>query len=300
MQTGNDCLVCFMRQALAAVRRSTDDPQEQWRLIAEVGGMLSGFDPQLPSPENAVLFYRHIARSTGVADPYLNEKRESNGFALALEARTRELILQEADPLLAAVQFAINANVLDYGAQYRLDREAALASCRQPLAIDHYAALRQQIEQKPAILYLADNCGEIVFDKLLVELLLAKGCRVTLAVRQAPIINDATRDDAVRCGLAQLCPVIDNGADVPGTPLASCSAAFRHHFAEADCIISKGMGNFECLSEIQAPLFFLFTVKCTTVLKYLSRRFVDAGLRIGSPVLLRGGQDTPGNESRAV
>ena len=290
MQTGNDCLVCFLRQALATVRRSTTDPEQHWRLTGEVGAMLASFDPSIPPPENAVHYYRLIARRTGVVDPYAVEKKESNSFALGLETRTRELIQGEADPLLATVQFAINANVLDYGSQYRLDREKALASCRQPLVVNHYPALQQLIAEKPNILYLADNCGEIVFDKLLIERLFAGGCKVTLAVRQSPIINDATLEDAITCGLDRICPVITNGADVPGTPLAVCSEEFRRHFASADCIISKGMGNFECLSEVAAPIFFLFIVKCTTVLAHLSRRFPEAGLGIGSPVLLRGQQ----------
>lgn len=288
MQTGNDCLVCFMRQALGTVRRCTDDPGLQWRIVTEVGGLLPSFDPNLPPPENAVHYYRLINERTGIADPYRLEKQESTLFALDLEQRTRELIGLEADPLLAAIQFAINANVLDYGAQVRLDRDTALASCRQALAINHYAALRRQIDRRATILYLADNCGEIVFDKLLIELLLARGCKVTLAVRRSPIINDATPEDAHCCGLDILCPVIDNGADVPGTPLQSCSEAFRRQFAEADCIISKGMGNFECLSEVRAPIFFLFIVKCTTVRQYLNRRCTGAGLKIGSPVLLEG------------
>lgn len=290
MHTGNDCLVCFLRQALATVRRSSTDTQQHWQLIGEVGAMLARFDSRLPPPENAVHYYRLIARVTGVVDPYAAEKRESNIFALGLEARTREIIHGEADPLLAAVQFAINANVLDDAAQYRLDREVALASCRQPLLVNHYQALRQCIATKPNILYLADNCGEIVFDKLLIELLLAGGCNVTMAVRQSPIINDATLEDAVVCGLDRLCPVITNGADVPGTPLALCSEEFRRHFTSADCIISKGMGNFECLSEVAAPIFFLFVIKCTTVRAHLVQRFPEAGLRIGSPVLLRGQQ----------
>jgi hypothetical protein len=252
--------------------------------------MLASFDPTIPPPENAVHYYRLIAQRTGVVDPYATEKQESNSFALGLEPRTRELIQGEADPLLAAVQFAINANVLDYGSQYQLDREVALASCRQPLVVNHYPALQQLIATKSNILYLADNCGEIVFDKLLIEFLLAAGCKVTVAVRQSPIINDANLEDAIACGLDRICPIITNGADVPGTPLTSCSEEFRRHFASADCIISKGMGNFECLSEVAAPIFFLFIVKCTTVLAYLSHRFPEAGLAIGSPVLLRGQQ----------
>ncbi|MGD9948248.1 MAG: DUF89 domain-containing protein [Desulfobulbus sp.] len=288
MQTANDCLVCFMRQALGTVRRCTDDPGLQWQVVTEVGGLLPGFDPALSPPENAVHYYRLISERTGVADPYRDEKEESNAFALDLEQRTRELIALEEDPLLAAIQFAINANVLDYGAQVLLDRDAALASCCHNLAINHYTALRGFIDRRASILYLADNCGEIVFDKLLIELLLAQGCKVTLAVRQSPIINDVTPEDARSCGLDVLCPVVDNGADAPGTPLDSCSEAFRRRFAEADCIISKGMGNFECLSEVRAPLFFLFIIKCTTVRRYLNRLFAGAGLEIGSPVLLEG------------
>jgi len=289
MRTGNDCLVCFMRQALGTVRRCTDDQGLQWQIVTEVGGMLPSFDPALPPPENAVHYYRLISERTGVADPFQAEKQESNTFALDLEQRTRELIGMEEDPLLAAIQFAINANVLDYGAQVLLDRDAALASCRQALTIDHYAALRPFIDRRASILYLADNCGEIVFDKILIELLQAHGCKVTLAVRQSPIINDATPEDAKNCGLDTLCTVIDNGADVPGTPLSSCSSRFRHLFAEAECIISKGMGNFECLSEVRAPIFFLFIVKCTTVRRYLNRCYEGAGVNIGSSVLLEGG-----------
>lgn len=289
MRTGNDCLVCFLRQTLATVRRCADDPLVQWQIVTEVGAMLAGFDPALPPPENAVHYYRHIARRTGVSDPYLAEKNESNSYGLALEERTRQLIAASKDPLLAALQFAINANVLDYGAQVRLDRDQALASCCRPLAIDHSAALRRLLARRPNLLYLADNCGELVFDKLLIEQLLALGCTLTLAVRRSPIINDATPADAHTCGLDGLCQVIDNGADVPGTPLFACSPEFRRAFAQADGIISKGMGNFECLSEVPAPIFFLFIVKCTTVRDHLNRCFPGAGLAIGSPLLLQGG-----------
>ncbi|MGI6657302.1 MAG: damage-control phosphatase ARMT1 family protein [Desulfobulbus sp.] len=290
MRTGPDCLPCFMRQALATVRRSTDDPAEQWRLTAEVGAMLAGFSPDLPSPENAVRYYRYIAAQTGVADPYHAEKAESTRFALSVEEQVRACIRQEPDPLRAALLFAINGNVLDYGAQYLLDRSTILDACRTVPVIDHFARLQHVVRRKPAILYLADNCGEIVFDKLLIEQLLARGCRVTLVVRGSPIINDATMADAEACGLTALCPVIDNGADLPGTSLAQGSETLRRLFSTADCIISKGMGNFECLSDVCGPLFFLFIVKCNTVLRYLADlpEAAEAALRIGSPVLLQG------------
>ena len=288
MRTGNDCLVCFLRQALAVARRSTNDRELHWRITAEVGGMLAGFDPLLSPPENAIHYYRMIAQRTGQYDPFAAEKAESNRFALELEARARELIAAEPDPLLAAAQFAIGANVLDYGSQHLLDRDTILAACRRPLVLNDAQALLDRVAARPSILYLADNCGELVFDKLLIEQLLARGCAVTAAVRQYPIINDATLADATVCGLDQVCPVIANGADIPGTVLALCSDEFRRRFASAELVIAKGMGNFECLSEVRAPIFFLFVVKCTTVRQHLRDRFPEAGVRIGSPVLLRG------------
>ena len=119
------------------------------------------------------------------------------------------------------------------------------------------------------VLYLADNCGEIVFDGLLIRELQRQGCEVTLAVRGTPIINDATMEDVKACGMDSLCRVIDNGTGCPGTPLADCSAVFQQAFAGADIILSKGMGNFETLSEVAAPIFFLFMVKCDRVVLHL-------------------------------
>jgi uncharacterized protein with ATP-grasp and redox domains len=152
METGNDCLVCFLRQAPAMLRGSADDPQHYWQMTGTVGGLLAGFNRPPRLKTQSML----IARLTGVADPYLTEEGESNAFALALESRIRQPLEEENDSLLAAIQFLINANVLDGGAQYRLKREAVLASCGEPLVINHYPA-QQRIPHKPTILYLADK-----------------------------------------------------------------------------------------------------------------------------------------------
>jgi len=114
-----------------------------------------------------------------------------------------------------------------------------------------------------SILYLADNAGEIVFDRLLIEQLPRE--RVTVAVRGAPILNDVTWVDATTVGVDTLVKVIDNGSDAPGTVLADCSDAFQKQFAEADLIISKGQGNFETLSDSPENIFFLFKAKCPVV-----------------------------------
>lgn len=287
MRTGTDCLACFMQQALNVTKLCTEDPQLQRQLLVDVGAMLGTFPEDSTPPENAAHYYRLIAESTRVADPFAEIKKQSNDFALSLENKIRDIVEQAADPLLAALRFAIGANVLDNGAQKQLDIKATLAQCQQQqFAIDHYSWLRDKLATSRKVLLLADNCGEIVFDKLLVQQLLVMGLEVVVAVRGMPIINDATLEDAKYCGMDNLCRVVANGSDLPGTSLEQCTDEFRDLFAAADCILSKGMGNFECLSDINAPIVFLFTVKCSTVLHHLKGLYSNAPLQVGSPVIV--------------
>ncbi len=281
MRTDLECLVCFMRQALAAARLSTEDPRLRRRVVDEAGRMLSLVNLERTPPENAVFLYRLIAGITGRQDPFKELKHTSNVFALSLYDSISSQVEAAADPLRAAIHFAACGNIIDYAAQHSFDAAKSMAECTsQAFLVDDYPALVEQVQgtAQPKVLYLADNCGEIVFDSLVIRELQKTGCEVTLAVRGAPIINDATMEDAVFCGLTSLCRVIDNGTDCPGTPLADCSAEFRRCFAEADIILSKGMGNFETLSDVDAPLFFLFTVKCSRVASYLNDLFAEQEL----------------------
>jgi hypothetical protein len=161
-----------------------------------------------------------------------------------------------ADPLQAAVRVAIAANVIDVGVDDNLREEDIKRSLSQSLA---------------------DNTGEIVFDRLLVERLTAP--RITVALRGVAILNDATLADARVAGLDQVAQVIDNGSDAPGTILRECSAAFRERFASADIIIAKGQGNFETLAGGPGNIFFLLKVKCSVVAAH-------TGLDIGTHALI--------------
>lgn len=285
--TGNDCLACFMKQVLTTVKLSTDDEGLQRRIMVDVGSMLGEFPVDAPPPVNAVRYYRYIAEQTGVSDPFAGIKEASNAYILSLEDNVRESIESSADPLTAAIRYAIGGNVLDNASQHQLDVDEVLGICRNRIpCVDHSSILRKRLIPGVRILYLADNCGEIVLDKLLVEQLLALGCEVTVGVRGFPAINDALMQDAVKCGLDRLCPVIDNGADVPGTVPALCSSSFREVYEAAELIIAKGMGNFECLYGRDEPIFFLFTVKCSNVKRYLRSRFPNTNINIGSSMLL--------------
>lgn len=146
------------------------------------------------------------------------------------------------------------------------------------LAIDAGSQMVERACRLPAgskVLYLADNCGEIVYDVLVLRALVDLGLEVTVAVKEGPIINDALMADAFSCGLDRYARIISNGTACPGTPLASCSTEFLEAYRGADLIISKGQGNFETLSETvavsKADIFFLLTVKCPVVGAHLAR-----------------------------
>jgi uncharacterized protein with ATP-grasp and redox domains len=276
MQTSLDCLVCFIRQARATGKLATENPVARRRIIEKAGRFLETADPELSPPENAIALYTMFSSVLQVADPFARVKQESNELALAMRAEMEKRIVRAADPLRAAIRVAIGGNIIDYAAQHVFDVEKTMDSCfEQEFILDDYPVLQQALAAagpEADLLYLCDNCGEIVFDALLVEQLQKLGCRVTAAVRRFPIINDATMEDARGSGLDRICPVITNGTGCPGTPLADCSEEFRNHFKAADIIISKGMGNYETLSEEQAPIFFLFTVKCSEVARHVTGR----------------------------
>jgi uncharacterized protein with ATP-grasp and redox domains len=272
MQTTRDCLPCFLRQASYAATLCSADPAVRQRIVESVAILLPTLDFRLSPPENAVAVYGLIAELGGCPDPFADIKRQSNAFASRLRPQL-EAALQSrgpGDPLQKAVKLAMAGNIIDYGAQQSFDLDSTVAGCldREPwgAAVEEFLA---DVDRARCILYLADNCGELVFDGLLVQLLYSMGKDVTLAVKSKPILNDALLKDAAVCDLERYCRVIANGTGCPGTPLATCSNEFRKLFDAADLIISKGQGNFETLSETAGPIWYLLTVKCTVVAAHL-------------------------------
>lgn len=263
MQTSLECLPCFLRQAHHVTAMTGCGPAQKAEILQAAERQIRSFDLTRSPPENAASLYESLARRTGVSDPFATLKKAGNRTAMALLPRLREIIAGSADPLMTAARLAVAGNIIDYGAQQEFDVEAAIADClKRTPAVDHFAWFRERLSRAKRVLYLADNCGELVFDRLFIEQI---GQPVTLAVKAGPIINDATLTDAEECGLTGLCRVVDNGTCCPGTPIETCAPGFQRLFLESDLIISKGQGNFETLSETVAPLFFMLLVKCRVV-----------------------------------
>ena len=276
MKTALECLPCYLRQTLQVSRLSTDDEALQLMAMHRVAELTCMMDMELTPPENSVAVYQAIAEITGCNDPYLEIKKQSNEQALLVLPQLRARVKESENPLLLALRLAIGGNIIDYGAMHSFDVDAAMKNCLDaPLLIDDSAELISHIKilkNGANVLYLADNSGEIVYDSLLVEVLKGYGCSVTVAVKSGAIINDALVADARMCGLDSMAAILENGTNCPGTPLSLCSDELKHHFYDADLIISKGQGNFETLSEVAQEIFFLLTIKCSVVGTHLADR----------------------------
>jgi len=259
---------------------TTDDEQIQEKVLREALFLGSKMDLSQSPPAMAQKIHRFICEITGVKDPYLEVKNRFNKLALQMYPELKQQVSTSADPLETAVRLAIAGNIIDFGVNSVVEQsqvEKTIAeSLTEPLDMEAMEEFREATSQAEDILYLGDNTGEIVFDRLLIEQLPYE--KITFAVKGGPILNDATIEDAQIVGLTDIVNVIDNGSDAPGTILESCSEAFRRRFDDSDLIIVKGQGNYETLSDIDKNVFFMLQPKCVVLARHL-------GCEIGSLVL---------------
>ncbi len=280
MRTYLECVPCFIRQAIDSARRVTDSPAVHEQLLRETLAVAAEMRFDQPPPVMGQLIHRRIRELTGLHDPYCAAKKQANAFALRLYPDLKRRVERAEDSFALAVTLAIAGNIIDLGVKSQLEDDEVRAAINEALeAIPDRAAiddLRQAVASAEDILYLADNAGEIVFDRLLIEQMPLR--KITLVVKGSPIINDATREDAEAAGLTQLVNVIDNGADIPGTVLEACSELFQRRFEAADLIIAKGQGNYETLNECRrSGLFFLLKIKCPVIARDINSNG-DTGL----------------------
>lgn len=287
MNSSLDCIPCFIRQALEVCRFVTDDPAIHEQVVREVLLLAAEMDLAQCPPVIGQRIHCRLRQITGIEDPYRTVKDRSNKMILDMTNDLKKKIESSTDRFAMAVRLAIAGNVIDYavnGCPNENELRCAVEQAIDAPLMGDINIFRHAVAQADRILYLADNAGEIVFDRLLIEELPME--RVTMAVRGEPVINDATRIDAQTAGLNDLVEVIDNGSDAPGTLLPDCSPSFQTQFEQADLIIAKGQGNFETLSEAPKTIFFLFKVKCPVIAQAIGEDVGNLMLhrnRISSP-----------------
>lgn len=264
MRATLDCLECNASQALRAARVATDDPELQRRILNETLKRIPEMDLSRTPAELSLVVYEIASALTGNHDPYSSLKHAQNQSVLELEPELRAMVESSEDPLGTALHLAAAGNVIDLGIQSdgSIDIRAAIdQAIEDRFAIDHSAEFRKSLAKCRDLLFLLDNAGEIVFDKILIEEL-QKSTKVTAVVKAGPIINDVLRADAEQVGLTKICDVIDNSGAFVGSPLSLVSPAFLDRLNQADMIVAKGQGNYETLDEFDGDVFMILKAKC--------------------------------------
>lgn len=280
MKISRECIYCLARQAVEIAEEATSNVSVQEEIIKRSLEELAQIDFNETAPEIAFRMHQHSKNITGVNDPYLRLKEQYNEIAKEIYERIiEEKWLDRAeDRFDTACRLAIAGNIIDFSVGLRLEHADVVKSVEESIKHDIFGigtkALREAVEKANNIMYIADNSGEIIFDKFLLENLPAN--RVTYVVKGGPIVNDATMHDAISTGIVDLVKVIDNGHSAQGTILKDCSSTFKSEFAKADLIISKGQANFETLSDIKdKTIFYLLRAKCGSVASAIGCKRMD-------------------------
>lgn len=270
MKISYECGACFLRQAKEAMDLSTDDEMLKLELTAEIFEFLSNnFTKDTNSNKTGSILHNMIKQKTGCRDPYFREKIEGNEIALKYLPDVKKILKQD-DSLENYVKIAIIGNILDFGAfTLEDDIESVIkSSLKKELTVKDIVEFENSLKNHDKVLYLVDNTGEIVFDKLLLSKIKEYNLDITIAVKSEPILNDACMKEALDAGLDEFGEIVEIGAGTVGYVDSEISEEFREIFENHKFIISKGMGNYEGLTEIDLvdkDIFFLLCAKCNTI-----------------------------------
>ncbi len=261
------CVDCIAGKYLSkAPKTATVEQQMEYKLkvlkiIAELGESVTA-----PEIVAAVTGFKN--EMFGQIDDFAEEKRYFNALMLSLANEVEQQIMSAEDPFKTALKFAQLGNYIDFGAMYSVDenqlREMLKGVSSVQLDETEYENLKCELSGAKRLVYLTDNCGEIVMDKLLVRQIKKqfKDLDVTVVVRGGPVLNDATMEDAEQVGLDRDTCVVSNGTLIAGTALHRLPESVRSRLLSADVILSKGQGNFETLQHCGLNVYYLFLCKC--------------------------------------
>lgn len=263
------CYFCYIKSLEKLITKFQPDNTTAIDLIFKVNQLLDK-QRDLTNPYLVTKVQRLAREMLNTTDFYKKEKNEANQMLLNQYGYWKDKIHTSKNPFHTAAKLAVVGNIIDYGAHCVSDNinKQIEDLYALNLTLDETDSLYHAIKKAKSILYLGDNAGEIVFDKLFIEQM--EHPNVTFAVRGTPVINDITTDDAEFVNMQDVAKVISNGYDAPSTIVESCSNQFQNIYQSADLIISKGQGNFEGLMDRKHKnTFFMLIAKCEIIANYL-------------------------------
>ena len=264
------CFFCFARAFEKLLEKENLSIEAKNFFTRDMAALYNNLGDNFSAPAFSRGLHTILKQYTNNPDPYKEAKRISNDMVLNMYPNLKNQIKLSDDPFNTALRLAIAGNIIDFAVSNNFNLQATIDKALSiDFAIDHSNELKQAILKASTVLYLGDNAGEIVFDKLFIENI--KHGNLYYSVRGAPIINDATMDDAKYIGMDEVAKIISNGYDAPSTILEQCSPEFKDLFQKADLIISKGQGNLEGLMDKTAKeIYYLLMVKCNVIADFLS------------------------------
>lgn len=271
MRAKAGCIPCYLKHALTAVREVEKDPQKQRIILNKVAMLLPQLTFEQTPAGNSTIVIREVCRLLKEPDPFARLKKHYNKLALSLYPELKRIVNQSSDPLDTALKIAVAGNIIDLGilkvGNLEAETEDAL---NKGFAIDHREMFKKDLSFAEDILYIGDNAGETVFDRVFIEELIERGKKIIFVVRGEKVLNDATREDAIVVGIDKIAEVVDNGSSWIGTELSTCSPEFRELFKRSKLIIAKGQANFETLSDVDGNIYFILRAKCEEVASELN------------------------------
>jgi damage-control phosphatase, subfamily I len=270
MLTDHRCFFCFTRAFEKLLEKENISNEAKSSFTLDMISLYQNNRIDFSSPLFSRELHQILKSYTHNTDPYKAEKKEYNDMALRLYPGLKMMISHSNDPFDTALKLAIAGNIIDFAASDSFNLQETIdKSLKSAFAINHSLLLRKALESADSVLYLGDNAGEIVFDKLFIETINHPG--LTYVVRGGPVINDATMEDAEYTGMRNAARVISNEYDAPSTIVLKSGKVFQEYFEKADLIISKGQGNLEGLVPLNDKrIFFLLMVKCNVIAELLN------------------------------
>lgn len=288
MKIWPDCIPCILNMTLGTARLVLKDEEQVQRLIDEVLRLayFNGGDWNITPPEVIKHVWIQVLKASGETDPMKNIKVEQNRKGLEMYPIAREIVFNSQDPLLEAIKLAIAGNSIDAMTNVKGETPEGVLKRWHTFEMDgtHLDGLKKRLKKNQKIIYLGDNCGEIVFDRILIEVLHEMHHpEITFITRTLPIMNDATLEDAISVGIDKVANIRENGLrePLPGTVLKMIHPEIKAMIETSDLVISKGGGNYDSLSEeggLKGKVFFLFLAKCHPYCRIHN-------VSIGSPIL---------------
>ena len=273
------CVSCIINQSIKVAEALHADKDLQFRLITTVEKMSKDFSYTNTPPEIAADVYEKMAQIADKTDIYDEVKEHSTQKALSFVPFLEKKLQNTQEKLLTATKIAVAGNVIDLAAEVEFDLEEELEKIfHTEFALNDFENLQARLAEARRVIVLGDNVGEHIFDKLFLQTLkeLYPQIHYSYFVRGNPIINDVTMKEAEAAGFSSVCQLINSGVNTPGFTYSRASTEAKKLFDEADIVISKGMGNYECLSPShRKDICFLLKIKCGVVANSLGKEVGD-------------------------